>query len=363
MADIVRQVLEKASKDAESFKTTEVHKAIELEIDVGNLLGVDNNPLDVPSGSKNRDKYVKAVTRDNVQLIMNKLWELPSERVEDAIVVKLPDPTIRVPRAKKLPVAKINTKWEEYAKTKGIHKTKKENLVWDELTKQWHPRHGYRRAPVGDENWVLEYKPNQDQYEDLFAKKKDEKSERVAKNELQRLRNIARSQKTKVPGVGITPTETPNIENLSKAATFARSSTASLGKFTENLPKEKPQKQKGIKRKFEPVIGDHRTEKQKSLDILEKIKAKEPKINLDQLKREGFTSIRRIGTLINIDLLQAEKNISGGNKKKSGKSGKSGRSHKNSSKNSAKKDAGSKKGKFGKAIKKNSQFKGKKGKK
>lgn len=32
---------------------------------------------------------------------------------------------------------------------------------------------------------------------DLFAKRKKEKKERVAKNELQRLRNIARSQKSK----------------------------------------------------------------------------------------------------------------------------------------------------------------------
>lgn len=36
-----------------------------------------------------------------------------------------------------------------------------------------------------------------DPYEDQFAKKKEEKKERVAKNELQRLRNIARAQKSK----------------------------------------------------------------------------------------------------------------------------------------------------------------------
>lgn len=36
-----------------------------------------------------------------------------------------------------------------------------------------------------------------DPFEDQFAKKKGEKKERVAKNELQRLRNIARAQKSK----------------------------------------------------------------------------------------------------------------------------------------------------------------------
>ena len=36
-----------------------------------------------------------------------------------------------------------------------------------------------------------------DPYEDQFEKRKKAKKERVAKNELQRLRNIARSQKSK----------------------------------------------------------------------------------------------------------------------------------------------------------------------
>lgn len=42
----------------------------------------------------------------------------------------------------------------------------------------------------------------------MFAKKKEEKKERVAKNEFQRLRNIARASKIKLPSVGLMPTET-----------------------------------------------------------------------------------------------------------------------------------------------------------
>lgn len=43
---------------------------------------------------------------------------------------------------------------------------------------------------------IFEFFP-EDPNVDLFAKKNKEKKERVAKNELQRLRNIARSQKSK----------------------------------------------------------------------------------------------------------------------------------------------------------------------
>ena len=79
----------------------------------------------------------------------------------------------------------------------------------------------------------MEYKEGEDQ--DPREKAIEEKRERVAKNELQRLRNIARSKKgTKVPGVGLTPmnpTESQTSDDLKKASQLAKKSTASLGKF------------------------------------------------------------------------------------------------------------------------------------
>lgn len=52
-----------------------------------------------------------------------------------------------------------------------------------------------------------------------------------------------------VPGVGLTPTEQPSKDHLSKALAVAYKSTASIGRFTEKLPKEKPTKFSGKKRK------------------------------------------------------------------------------------------------------------------
>jgi hypothetical protein len=79
-----------------------------------------------------RDQYLKALARDNTQLLLNCIWELPTERVEEAIVAKLPAPTFVLPREKPLPKPKPLTKWQKYAQEKGITKTKKLKLTWDE---------------------------------------------------------------------------------------------------------------------------------------------------------------------------------------------------------------------------------------
>ena len=52
-----------------------------------------------------------------------------------------------------------------------------------------------------------------------------------------------------VPGIGMTPTETPDKDHLGRQLTAARKSDASIGKFSKNLPKEKLSKNMGKKRK------------------------------------------------------------------------------------------------------------------
>lgn len=81
--------------------------------------------------------------------------------------------------------------------------------------------------------WLVEVNDKADPLEDPFSKAKRAKQERQSKNELQRLRNIARSKNVKLPQVGL-PTQEHFLgqsDELSKAVTVARVSTASLGKF------------------------------------------------------------------------------------------------------------------------------------
>lgn len=83
--------------------------------------------------SSRRDKYLLNLARDNTQILFNKIWTLPFERVDDVVITKLPKPAYVLPREKPVPKAKALTKWQQYAKDKGITKKKKTRLVWDEL--------------------------------------------------------------------------------------------------------------------------------------------------------------------------------------------------------------------------------------
>lgn len=81
--------------------------------------------------SVNKEEYIKDLTRDNIQLLINQIWELPTEQVEESVVAKLPPPAFVLPRSRKCPGPKQLTKWERFAKEKGIKKTKKDKKVFD----------------------------------------------------------------------------------------------------------------------------------------------------------------------------------------------------------------------------------------
>uniref|UniRef100_A0A4W5QTS0 Ribosome biogenesis regulatory protein n=1 Tax=Hucho hucho TaxID=62062 RepID=A0A4W5QTS0_9TELE len=234
----IEDVLAKAEQDeAEKLKSITVQKELDLEFDIGNLVAYDVNRIDIRQfREQKKDDFLRSLARDNTQLLINEIWKHPTERVEEVIVVKLPEPTTVLPREKPPPKPRPPTKWEEFAKLKGIQKKKKTNLVWDD----------------------------------------------VAKNELHRLRNIARAQKIKVPGVGLTPTAQQSKTDLVRAVNVAKVSTASAGKFQDRLPKEKAPRNTGKKRKFQPVIGNFSNEKQRQLDLLKVMDSKKPRLDVNK---------------------------------------------------------------------------------
>merc|ERR1712126_112955 len=103
---------------------------------------------------------------------------------------------------------------------------------------------------------------------------------------------LAESKKVNVPSLGVVPsTAKPGTEvravsqseDLRRAAEVAKSSTASLGKFQQNLNKklESSAKTKGKKRQFESNTVDAESEKAKSLRVLDSITNKEPRLDMD----------------------------------------------------------------------------------
>ncbi|XP_069007786.1 ribosome biogenesis regulatory protein homolog [Embiotoca jacksoni] len=278
----VEELLAKAEQDeAEKLKSISVNKELDLDFDVGNLLAFDKNRIESRDfREQKKEDFLRSLARDNTQLLINEIWKQPTERVEEAVVAKLPDPTTPLPREKPPPKPRPPTKWEQFAKLKGIQKKKKTNLAWDESAKEWRRRWGYKRANDETKQWLIEVPETADPNEDQFGKRVKAKKERVAKNEFNRLKNIARAQKVKLPGAGLTPKAQQSKDELGKAATVAKTSTASLGRFQDRLPKEKPAKNSGKKRKFEPLIGDFSNERQKQLELLKMLGSKKPKLDI-----------------------------------------------------------------------------------
>jgi regulator of ribosome biosynthesis len=187
-----------------------------ITVDIGHLMAFDPRPINITELKKSKKSFLLDLCTQSTQLIINSLFKLPTERVEDTIIAKLPKPTTIIPREKPLPQKKPPTKWEQYAKLKGIQKHKKGRKVWDEVAKDWKPVWGMNKAKDNTKDWLIEIPKNQDPNQDFFAKRTTEKNERIAKNELQRLRNIARQTKTKVPGIGNTPTENNKDKTVEK---------------------------------------------------------------------------------------------------------------------------------------------------
>lgn len=237
---------------------------------------------------EDRENYLLNLTRDNTQLLINAIWQLPTERVDECIVAKLPTPTTVLPRLHKVPGPRPLTKWEKFAKEKGITKKKKEKKVYDAVLDKWIPTYGYKRAEAEKQkDWVIEVPKNADPMQDMFQQKADLRSEKVAKNEIQRMKNILRAKKEQIPRGGYLGAEVATPSQLLTAVTVAKSSTASVGKFQSKLPEEKEARGIGVK---ELIPGAKRKashiaeqpEKQINMDLVKSVLNKKPKIDIEK---------------------------------------------------------------------------------
>ncbi|XP_021275444.1 ribosome biogenesis regulatory protein homolog [Herrania umbratica] len=263
-----------------------------FQVDLGNLLAF--NPFhNFPSLSTSRDEVVKACLEEGtklVQAVADRLFNLPSTEDVDGPLVKLPHSTTKLPREKHLPKPKPPTKWEEFAKKKGIKTRKKDKVVWDEQTGTWKRRYGYDRVNDDKDIPIIDAKMTDEPGMDPFAKRQDDKKKRVEKQEKNRLQNLKQAAKvgalpshvqlaaTALPITGTqAPTKKVTKDELGNAAGMAATSTASGGKFDRKLPGEKPAKKQGKHRKFLPVVegsGIGSQEKEQTENVLNKLIAK-----------------------------------------------------------------------------------------
>lgn len=183
----------------------------------------DPNPLDrellLSSDSNEREEHLTSVTRDNVQLLVGQLLQLPVKKTTESInssskqdstmtLFVLPQPTTQLPREKPLPKAKAPTKWEQFAAKKGIKKRAKDGkLVYDEEAGKWVPKWGYGGINKKlDDQWLVEVDENKDartgkkrragaddELKDPRTLSRQDRKKLVKKNQLQQERNAKRA--------------------------------------------------------------------------------------------------------------------------------------------------------------------------
>ena len=138
-------------------------------------------------------------------------------------LVELPPPRTRLPREKPLPQPKALTRWEAYAKEKGIVKRKRSARVWDEDAGEWRGRHGYGRVADPSEVPVIEAKAwEQTGMEDPFATQTREKRARTAAQHGRQVKNLGAAVKQG----GALP---PGVTLSSLLPLNGRSGSAALG--------------------------------------------------------------------------------------------------------------------------------------
>lgn len=110
-----------------------VDKEDDLQYDLGHLCAFDPTPVDAEALREDREGHLLRTARDNMQLLANQLYGLLANAQEKS-VIRLPPPVTQLPREKPLPEARQLTRWEKFAKEKGIVKHKRSKMVWDEVS-------------------------------------------------------------------------------------------------------------------------------------------------------------------------------------------------------------------------------------
>ena len=269
------------------------------------------------SNSLNDDYLLQKATEGATQLI-EALWQLPTQRSDAGPLMTLPTYNVLdIPRALPPPPPKAETRWEKFAKERGLplNKEKRSRKVWDEASQSWKFRHGYEKAnsAEGDgggssHKWpIMEVGANDDPYADPWEKERDSKYKKTEKNRENQLKNQERAgmlakgtttriiksrdavrkvgkaggrQDNQLPAgvpVDMTKKTLRGKPSLSAALKATQASTASLGRFDkmrEGEPERKfPQSKKKRKLVAAAVdtVGARAGEQERGMKVLNQV--------------------------------------------------------------------------------------------
>lgn len=179
------------------------------------MLANDPNPVE-PSSDEPLNDTLKATARDGTQTLLNQLLTTCpiTSSAQTGVLLTLPPPTTTIPRHKPLPKPKPPTKWELFAKKKGIGKYSKtpsgalaakerrQKTVYDEATGEWVPKWGYKGKNKADqEDWLVEvdekdWKKEEDTGTSARGLSRGERKDRIRRNERKMRANEKKARRT-----------------------------------------------------------------------------------------------------------------------------------------------------------------------
>jgi len=189
---------------------------------------------------------LKTLTRDNVQLLVNKIFALPREDTDEGPTVVMEaegqGDGFRLPRYRPIPKVKATTRWQRFMQERGMEKRKRSKLVFDEVSGDWRPRYGYKSGKQNEDNvnGILEVKDGQDSHANLFDTGKAKHKLDAAKQKMREVRNRVEAAGGRLKAAA------PDLHNgmrsglesvkrgaagLKEALKRAQVSSASMGKF------------------------------------------------------------------------------------------------------------------------------------
>lgn len=199
-----------------------------------------------------------------------------------------------------MPLEKPETKWERFAREKGIKKQKRSRKIWDDNTQSYKYRWGKDSLAKSNEEWVVEHNPNKlGDFEDPFIQKKEEKKLERAKQVKAEIRNkraavIARN-KSNMGGANpssmvvgnMSSTSTASKDRLKRAIRLAQRSTRSLGVFdTKREDEPKVQKKKVIPSSVNEKASTRKIVNKVMKDIDRKSEFDEPKLVNNEIRSQ-----------------------------------------------------------------------------
>ncbi|KAN0135904.1 Ribosome biogenesis regulatory protein (RRS1) domain containing protein [Lactarius tabidus] len=276
-------------------KSTNVEKDVPLDVDAGFLTVTDSNPIDKESYDHDREAYLQSTARDA-------LFNLPTLSPPEAPLAQLPPPTTQLPRTKPLPKPKPPTKWERFARAKGIRSQRRDKKFWDDERQTWVPRWGWQGKNREEETqWLHEVPANADTDYDLAKEARAKRKERIAKNERQQMQNLAQAAGTCMGA---------RKRDIDRTLAMTRMITARMGKFDRVLDGEA--KLRGVKHKFDLIEKSVDAERSANMTLLKQIE-NGGSVVVNVRKAVGFASGRRGAATL------ARKSSSDGRQKRKGK--------------------------------------------